>query len=166
MSGYHRLKRFGLPLLFLIVAAMLSAAPQAIADAIISGPPCVVDGNTIQIGGKVRDGKCWGGIDVRLYGSKAPQRNKICKDSRGLEWPCGQVAASTLSDLIRLSEVACYHIDGEFIDRQPLATCISGRVDLASEMVLKGMSQVADEDNPRYILQENAAKKARRGIWK
>lgn len=166
MSGYHRLKRFGLALLFLIVAAMLSAAPQALADAIISGPPCVVDGNTIQVGGKVRGGKCWGGIDVRLYGSKAPQRNGICKDSRGLEWPCGWVAASTLSDLIRLNEIACHHIDGNFIDRQPFATCISGRVDLASEMVLKGMGQVAHENKPRYILQENAAKKARRGIWK
>lgn len=165
MSAYHRLKRFGLPLIFLIVTATLSAAPQAFADAIISGPPCVVDGNTIQVGGKVRDGKCWGGIDVRLHGSKAPQRNKMCKNSRGLEWPCGQEAASTLSGLIRLNEVACYHIDGEFIDRQPLATCITGRVDLASEMVLKGMGQVADENNPRYILQENAAKKARRGIW-
>jgi len=150
----------------LIVIGMVSAAPQARADAIISGPPCVIDGNTIQIGGKVRDGKCWGGIDVRLHGSKAPQRNKFCKDSRGQEWPCGRVAASTLSDLIRHSEIACYHLDGEFLDRTPVVTCLSGRADLALEMVLKGMAQVAHENKPRYILQEDAAKKARRGIWK
>ncbi len=30
----------------------------------------------------------------------------------------------------------------------------------------KGMAQVAHENKPRYILQENAAKTARRGIWK
>ncbi len=150
----------------LIVIGVVSAAPQARADAIISGPPCVIDGNTIQVGGKVRDGKCWGGIDVRLYGSKAPQRKKFCKDSRGQEWPCGRVAVSTLSDMIRQTEIACYHIDGEFIDRMPFVTCIAGRTNLALEMVLKGMAQVAHENKPRYILQENAAKKARRGIWK
>ncbi len=149
----------------LIVIGVVSAAPQARADAIISGPPCVIDGNTIQVGGKVRDGKCWGGIDVRLYGSKAPQRNKFCKDSRGQEWPCGRVAASTLSDLTG-QNVTCYHIDGEFLDRMPFVTCLSGRADLALEMVLKGMAQVPHKIKPRYILQEDAAKKARLGIWK
>ncbi|MBL6958954.1 MAG: thermonuclease family protein [Rhodospirillales bacterium] len=166
MTTFHRLKRFWFPLFFLIVISMVIAVPQVHADAIISGPPCVIDGSNVQIGGKVRDGKCWGGIDLRLYGSKAPQRNKICQDSRGQDWPCGQMAASTLSNLIRQSEITCYHIDGEFFDRIPLVTCISGRVDLAMEMVLQGLAQVTDKNKTRYILQENAAKKARRGIWK
>ena len=126
----------------------------------------MIDGNTIQVGGKVRDGKCRGGIDVRLYGSKAPQQNKFCKDSRGQEWPCGRVAAPPLSDLTRQAVITCYHIDGEFFDLMPFATCLSGRVDLALEMVLRGMAQVPHKIKPRYILQENAAKKARRGIWK
>ena len=136
------------------------------ADAVISGPACVIDGNTLQVGGTVKDKKCWGGINVRLHGSIAPSLNETCTDADNQTWACGKVAHTTLATLIRQRSISCYHIDGEFFVGLPIVTCISGRLDLALEMVIKGMAKALHDQSHRYELEENDAKKAKRGIWK
>lgn len=151
--------------LALLVLASLGTGP-ARADAVISGPGCVIDGNTLQVGGKTKDGKCWGGIDVRLHGSIAPQLNDTCKDGRGNAWQCGKVAKETLRRLVRRRPVSCYHIDGEFQDMIPVVTCISGRTDLALEMVNSGMAKALHDQTKRYELEEAQAKKTHRGLWR
>ena len=150
----------------LIVIGVVSAAPQARADAVISGPVCIIDGNTIQVGEKVKNGKCWGGISVRLHGSIAPKLNDTCTDADGNVWNCGQKAKDALANIIRMNNVSCYHLDGEFFNGTPISTCISGRSDLAMELVKSGMAKALNDQSNRYELEEKDAKQAKRGLWK
>ena len=138
----------------------------AMADAVISGPACVVDGNHIQIGGKMRDGKCWGGIDVVLHGSKAPHLLEMCYNQAGIEWPCGQAAANVLKSIIRLATATCYHIDGEFQGNLPVATCLTGRKDISRELVKAGLAVAGAHKSNRYQGEADEAKRRRLGIWK
>ncbi|MDP6429452.1 MAG: thermonuclease family protein [Rhodospirillales bacterium] len=152
-------------LVAILFIAVLYASPVS-AEAIISGPPCVIDGNTIQIGGKIKDHKCWGGIDVRLHGSIAPKLTETCTGADGNVWGCGQKAKDILARMIGRRSISCYHIDGEFKDTLPIVTCISGRRDLALEMVMQGMAKAMHDQSKRYALEENDAKQAKRGLWK
>ena len=110
-----------------ILFVALQWAQPASADAVVSGPVCVIDGNTVQVGGKVKNHKCWGGIDIRLYGSKAPKLNEKCKDVEGRVWNCGMKAKDALADIVNPYSISCYHLDGEFEDGIVVATCLSGR---------------------------------------
>jgi len=138
----------------------------AFADAVINGPSCVIDGNTVQIGSKLKDGKCWGGIDVRLHGSVAPGLKDTCTRRDGTKWACGKAAKDALSTMIKQYSISCFHIDGEFVDKTPVVTCISGRLDLALELVKRGMAKALHDQSKRYELEETDAKRAPRGIWK
>ncbi|MCB2100037.1 MAG: thermonuclease family protein [Rhodobacterales bacterium] len=152
-------------LLGLTAAGALMPEP-ARSDAIISGPPCIMDGNTLQVGGAVKDGQCWGGITVRLHGSTAPELTETCQDSKGVNWACGQEARVALVQAIRLNEIACYHLDGEFDDRDvPLATCLSGRNDLSLLLVQKGLARMPTSSD-RYRLEEQAARRRGLGLWR
>ncbi len=148
-----------------VCIAALASLP-ARADAVISGPACVVDGNRIQIGGKVRDGFCWGGIDVILHGSRAPGYHDKCHNKAGIEWDCGQTAIATLKSIIRLATATCYHIDGEFENGIPIATCLTGRRDISREMVRAGMAKAGAHESSRYLDDAKEAKRRRKGIWK
>ncbi|MCW8915755.1 MAG: thermonuclease family protein [Magnetovibrio sp.] len=152
-------------LIAIIFVAILWTSPAS-ADAVISGPGCIVDGNTLQIGGKVKNQKCWGGIDVRLHGSIAPSLGEVCTDMRKKEWNCGQKAKDALAQMIKHHSISCYHIDGEFANTLPVVTCISGRYDLAQEMVKMGMSKALHDQTNRYALEEKDAKQSRRGLWR
>lgn len=156
-------------LFFILVVGLFIATyltPPASADAVISGRACVIDGNTLQVGGKVKNKKCWGGITVRLHGSEAPKLNETCKGSDGKTWECGQLSKIFLAKMIVQHSISCYHLDGEFENGFPIVTCISGRQDLALEMVMQGMAKAPHDRSKRYQLEENAAMKAKRGIWK
>lgn len=148
-----------------VVAAVWWPAPVS-ADAIISGRGCAIDGNTIQIGSKLKDKKCWGGINVRLHGSIARELDAQCPTSDGNSWPCGRAARFSLDQLLKRRSITCYHIDGAFKDNVPIVTCLSGRKDLALEMVLQGVAEAAHDESKRYELEEADAKKAKRGLWK
>lgn len=141
-------------------------APPASADAVISGPACVIDGNTLQVGSKLKDNECWGGIDVRLHGSVAPGRQENCATASGEVWPCGAAARDALRTMITQHSISCFHIDGEFEDGIPVVTCISGRRDLALEMVKLGMAKALHDQSKRYKLEEDDAKQSRRGLWR
>lgn len=148
-------------------AMVLSAsALPAMSDAVISGPVCVVDGNRIQIGGEMRDGKCWGGIEVILHGSVAPERTATCFNQAGIEWPCGETAASTLQSIIRLATATCYHIDGEFEGSTPIATCLTGRKDISRELVRAGLAKADAHNSQRYARDAEEAQRLRLGLWK
>ena len=158
------MRRFPIFVVILFVSAQWTSSASA--DAVISGPACVIDGNTLQIGGETKNRSCWGGIDVRLHGSIAPKLNETCTNTDGNAWDCGKKAKDALARVIRRHSISCYHIDGEFEDRMPVVTCISGRVDLALEMVILGMAKALHTQSNRYELEEKDAKQAKRGLWK
>ncbi len=146
-------------------ASATTYATPAQADAVISGPACILDGNSIQVGGKIKDGACWGGINVRLHGSIAPALKDTCPRANGSRWDCGEVAKGALSTMIRMSSVTCYHVDGEFDANMPVTTCLSGHQDLALAMVEKCMAKALHDQSNRYALEEQDAKAGRRGLW-
>ncbi len=148
------------------VCALAAATLPAASDAVISGPVCVVDGNRIQIGGEFRDGSCWGGIDIVLHGSTAPGPSETCFNKAGIEWPCGEAATKRLKAIIRLASATCYHIDGEFENGVPIATCLTGRKDISRELVLSGLAKADGHKSNRYALDAEKAKRRRLGIWK
>ena len=158
------MRSFPIFVVILFISALWTSSASA--DAVISGPACVIDGNTLQIGGEVKKSNCWGGIDVRLYGSIAPKLNETCTDTDGNAWDCGKKAKDALAKVITRHSISCYHLDGEFEDRMPIVTCISGRIDLALEMVLLGMAKALHDQSKRYELEEKDAKQAKRGLWK
>jgi endonuclease YncB( thermonuclease family) len=92
--------------------------------------------------------------------------NETCTDTDGNAWDCGKKAKDALARIIRRPSISCYHIDGEFEDRMPIVTCISGRRDLALEMVMLGMAKALHTQSKRYELEEKDAKQAKRGLWK
>ena len=155
---------------FSIFAAFLFTtvlyARSVSADAIISGRTCVIDGNSLQVGGKEKDQKCWGGIGVRLHGSFAPKINVTCRYTNGTVWNCGQQAKEALTKIIGERSISCYHLFGGFEDTLPVVTCISGRRNLAREMVVLGMAKALYDQSDRYQLEEKDAKRAGRGLWK
>jgi len=143
-----------------------SSVSMAHADAVITGPVCIIDGNNLQVGGKIKDNRCWGGINVRLHGSIAPNLDDTCTNSIGIAWNCGKAAKNAFLKMIKMNAISCYHIDGEFSDGIPVATCISGRSDVSRELVKSGMAKADQSQSKRYDLEEKDAKKRKKGLWK
>ena len=154
------------PVIIGILFVVIASLGPAKADAVISGPVCIIDGNNLQVGGKVKNKKCWGGINIRLHGSIAPNLNEVCTNSNGIAWKCGEAAKNALLKMIKMNAISCYHIDGEFADDIPIATCLSGHSDVSMVLVKSGMAKAAHDQSKRYLLEEKDAKKRKRGLWK
>jgi len=148
-----------------ILVSGIATTASARADTVVSGYPCIVDSNTLQIGGRVVDGLCTGGIEVRLFGSKAPEKGDTCEDRSGKPFSCGEEAVRQLSKIIRRRHIECYHVHGAFDEVTPLVTCLSGRYDVAAEMVLSGAAKVSDLSK-RYNMEQAGAKRGKRGLWR
>jgi endonuclease YncB( thermonuclease family) len=79
------------------IAFLVLLVPAASAET-IDGSASVIDGDTIEIHGE----------RIRITDLDAPELNQTCllRDG-GTEWPCGRVAASTLSEWITRYPVTC-----------------------------------------------------------
>jgi hypothetical protein len=60
-------------------------------DAVISGKPWVIDGDTVSISS----------TRIRLEGIDAPELDQTCVDANGKSWLCGKVATRELKDYIQ-----------------------------------------------------------------
>lgn len=124
---------------------------------VLEGRASVVDGDTIEIGGK----------RVRLNGIDAPESAQYCEDAKGFEYPCGRIAANELDKFLAASmPTKCTFVDldqyGRFVGNCSRA---DGR-SIAEWLVENGQAL----DWPRYsdgafVAQQSVATKARRGLW-
>ncbi|HIJ44640.1 MAG TPA: hypothetical protein HPP50_00495, partial [Rhodospirillaceae bacterium] len=55
-----------------ILAGFLAISP-ALAEAGITGRPCVIDGDSLAVGGALKEKWCRGGVEVRPHGIDAPE---------------------------------------------------------------------------------------------
>ncbi len=62
------------------------------------------------------------GIEVSLFGIDAVERDQICQDKDGKDYPCGQVATQALQRLVQAERVICAPIVN-VNDRRVLAVC-------------------------------------------
>ena len=130
------------------VAVCACASPPASAQ--IQGVASVIDGDTIEIGGKA----------IRLSGFDSPERGKRCGTVNVY-----QKAALALSDFIGKRTVTCEDT-GDRNNGRIIGICSVGGVDLGDHVVGQGWAR----DWPRfskgkYAEKGAAARKAGRGIW-
>jgi endonuclease YncB( thermonuclease family) len=132
------------------VAAILAATA---AVAVPSGRATVIDGNTLEVGGR----------RLRLYAIDAPDLDQPCR-LRGRTQACGVVARAALMDLTAGAKVTC---EPKGVDREgrALASCRAGDYDLAEGMVYTGWALTLRDGPAHYHTLQRQAEEARRGLW-
>ncbi len=107
------------------------------AHADVSGPACVMDGDTLVVNGKRRHTRWVGGTRVRLFGIDAPELKQRCKHPSGRDFLCGRAAAAFLLEHVRGGAVEC---KGDSVDKygRLIAICFVDGKDLNALMVGEG----------------------------
>ncbi len=121
---------------------------------IVTGRATVVDGDTLDIGGK----------RIRLYGIDAPESRQNCRTEMQT-YRCGRDATTALADKIDQRPVACHRKDTDQYGRV-VAVCWIGSDNLNAWMVWQGWAVAYRRISTDYVIHEDAAKRARRGIWR
>ncbi len=131
-----------------------STTPSITTPLIVTGRATIVDGDTLEIGGK----------RIRLFGIDAPESAQTCQ-TESLSYRCGRDATTALVDKIGRRPVACHRED---VDRygRIVAVCWIGAEDLNAWLVWQGWAVAYRRFSTDYVIHEDAAKKARRGLWR
>ena len=136
------------------VGVTRDALGDQVADAAITGPARIVDGDTLEVRGS----------RVRLHGIDAPESAQRCR-SGGRTWSCGREATRALSRRIGSRPVACKERDQDRYGRK-VAVCRVGDEDVNAWMVAEGWAFAYRKYSMRYVAEEMAAKAAKRGVWR
>lgn len=152
----------------LVLAIALAPAPASAVKAseapVVKGAAVVLDGKTIEIGGR----------KIRLYGIDAPNPNQTCWYARG-EFPCGRYAKQTLELNIKDQELVCHQ---RSIDPKGRihAVCYDGKgQDVARNLLRHGWSTVdqalakdkttQNKTTKDYLAAETEARRLKLGLW-
>jgi endonuclease YncB( thermonuclease family) len=114
----------------------------------------VVDGDSINVG-KERH---------RLQGIDAPEMRQRCQRSDGTSWKCGSVATEAIKRKIGSTSVTC-ESNGRDRYKRHLSICHAGGVNLNAWMVRHGWAVAYRKYFPWFVLEEEAAKRERLGLW-
>tara|TARA_R110000868_G_scaffold28525_8_gene106932 strand:- start:20470 stop:20982 length:513 start_codon:yes stop_codon:yes gene_type:complete len=142
-------------LLVLPVSSMASAPPAAAAEAIV-GKARVIGGDIIEIDRQ----------QIRLFGIDAPATAQTCT-AAGRAWSCGQNADFALSAIVERQWVYCAPKPGT-LDGRVLAVCrLAGGngPDIGAAMVRQGWALAYRPQSNVYAPEEQAARRAKAGLW-
>lgn len=122
----------------------------------IEGRPLIVDGDTLEIGGR----------RVHLIGVDAPEPEQMCERG-GVSWRCGAEATYGLASLIEHNWVTCRQHASDSAG-EILATCRMGGlkgVSVNEELVRRGWALAVSPAGDSYRAAERQAKAAKVGLW-
>lgn len=157
---------------FLKFALILAAIGGAIwlerqwsGDAASDAPPATLTGATARaIDG---DSLKLGTTEIRLSGIDAPELKQSCARADGSAWNCGKEAKQALALFLQEGEIVC---TGAVHDKfaRTLAVCATALTpDINAALVQRGWAIATDAPGREgaYGAQQEAARKAGRGIW-
>ncbi len=151
----------------LCLALALAAGPIGPpARAEVTGPPRIIDGDTLAVQGTV----------VRLYGIDAPELGQACRIG-ARAYDCGRIARTALLDLTAGVTVSCELAPASPEDPRPeadpedgadgrIGRCSADGYDLSEGMAYTGWALALRRVSERYVAFEDRARAARRGLWK
>ncbi|MEE8500844.1 MAG: thermonuclease family protein [Kiloniellales bacterium] len=129
----------------------------------VAGMPKIIDGDTIEVQGQA----------IRLYGIDAPELGQACTIEERT-YDCGMVARTALLDLTAGVAVTCKVVSAKVVSAEPGRTAEDGRpgrcfaqgYDLSEGMAYTGWALTQREVSERYLVFEERAQAAGRGLWK
>jgi endonuclease YncB( thermonuclease family) len=130
------------------------AAPAETAGGLLTGPARVIDGDTLDMAGQ----------RIRLHGVDAFERDQTC-GAGASAWPCGRMAAETLSRRLDGRTVACEPLDTDRYGRT-VARCRTGGEDLGAFLVDRGLAVAYRRYSDDYVAAEDTARASRIGVWR
>lgn len=150
---------------YVFVIGVSAGLPNAARAADLEGRVCVVDGDTVMLGGKRRHAKCVDGQLIDLWGIMAFKLNQQCSHpaSRRVVM-CGRYSAAMLQEKIGKNTVRCEQKatkpDGTIVGH-----CFVGDDDINAHMVRNGFALAYRPDTERFTGYEEMAKAGRKGMW-
>ena len=117
---------------------------------------------------KVSDGDSLrsGDLQIRLFGIDAPELKQQCADQNGVLWGCGVAAQRQLNGLIGTNkELQCSLREVDRYGRL-IMQCFNGSTDIGAAMVRSGHALAYRHFSDLYIVEEEQAKTALKGIWR
>ena len=116
----------------------------------ITGTPTVIDGETLEVGGK----------RFRLWGIDAPDPRQSCT-IRKRKYNCGRISATALMDLVAGVQVTCRPV----AKAKDVARCYAGGYELSEGMIHTGWALAMPSDHARFAPIEKRAAAKRHGLW-
>ncbi|MHC9236627.1 thermonuclease family protein [Pseudooceanicola sp. 502str34] len=141
-------------ILTLLSAFFASPEAYAASERVLTGIASVIDGDTLEIHGD----------RIRLHAIDAIEWRQRCLRPDGTEWRCGTDAANALADKIESTTVQCHVIYTDLYGRF-VAKCYQKGEDLNAWLVAEGWAVAYRQYGQDYVLEEDEAKAAKRGIW-
>ncbi len=145
-----------------LALALVAGPPGTAARAEVTGPPRVIDGEPLEVQGVV----------IRLTGIDAPELGQVCRiGSRAYD--CGNIARTALLDLTAGVTVRCELApvspggspEGNDADGR-IGRCSADGYDLSEGMAYTGWALALRRVSERYVVYEEQARSAGRGLWK
>jgi endonuclease YncB( thermonuclease family) len=152
-SGLRRLP--GGIVLIVIAAVALALAKQGGWLDPDRGTFVAIDGDSLR-----KDG-----TEYRLMAIDAPELHQRCTDASGKPYDCGREAKEALRQLTSGRALECRITDRDRYGRS-VAECFDGTRNINGEMVRLGWALAYRRHGTFFVAQENAARTARRGIWR
>jgi len=113
----------------------------------------IIDGDTIHINGE----------KIRFSGIDTPELKQTCINNKKIIF-CGLEAKNLLAKIIDNRDVNCIS-EGKDQYKRTLAECFVGDLSISSYLVREGYAFAYRKYSKKFILDEEFAKKNKKGLW-